>query len=302
MISLGTYLNFNGNTEEAFEFYRSVFGGKFSALVRFRDMPMPGVTIPEADAGKIMHISLPIGKSSLMASDSLESLGMKLNQGNNVYIFIAPDSKEEADRIFAALSAGGVIEMPMADQIWGDYFGSFRDKFGVMWMINFTLPKKSKKELTISRIFNVKRDLVWQAWTEPEHIKAWWGPKAFTSPFINIDLRPGGKYLYCMRSPDGKDYWSTGTIMEVIPGEHLVMTDSFSDKQGNVVSAAYYGMDPDFPLESLVVVQFEDEGGKTKFTIKYEDLSTISDNDLEGMKQGWNESFDKLAEYLNRLS
>lgn len=141
MIKLETYLNFNGNTEEAFEFYKSVFGGEFSSLIRFRDMPMDGVSIPEEDAGKIMHISLPIGENSLMASDSLESLGMKLNQGNNVYIFIAPDSKEEADQIFAALSAGGVIEMPMSDQPWGDYFGSFRDKFGVMWMIDTTIPK-----------------------------------------------------------------------------------------------------------------------------------------------------------------
>lgn len=137
MIKLETYLNFNGNTEEAFEFYKSVFGGNFSSLVRFRDMPMDGVTIPEADAGKIMHISLPVGKNSLMASDSIESLGMKLNQGNNVYIFIAPDNKEEADRIFAALSAGGVIEMPMADQPWGYYFGSFRDKYGFKWMFQY---------------------------------------------------------------------------------------------------------------------------------------------------------------------
>jgi len=141
MIKLETYLNFNGNTEEAFEFYKSVFGGEFSSLIRFKDMPMDGVSIPEADAGKIMHISLPIGENTLMASDSLESLGMKLNQGNNVYVFIAPDSKEEADRIFAALSAGGVIEMAMADQPWGDSFGSLRDKFGVMWMINITIPK-----------------------------------------------------------------------------------------------------------------------------------------------------------------
>ena len=301
MIKLETYLNFAGNTEEAFEFYRSVLGGEFSSLVRFRDMPMAGVTIPEADAGKIMHISLTIGKNSLMASDSLESLGMKLNQGNNVYIFIAPESKAEADRIFAALSAGGVIEMPMADQPWGDYFGSFRDKFGVMWMINITNPQGYKKELTISRILNFKRDIVWQAWTEPEHIKAWWGPKTYTLPFIKLDLRPGGKYLYCMRSSDGKDYWSTGTIREVVPQERLVLTDSFSDNQGNIVNAAYYGMDPNFPLESLVIIRFEAEDGKTKFTMNYEDVSAISDKDLEGMKQGWNESFDKLADYLSRL-
>lgn len=136
MVKLETYLNFNGNTEEAFEFYRSVFGGEFSSLSRFKDMPMEGVTMSESDANKIMYISLPIGESRLMGTDSLESLGMKLNQGNNVYIFIAPESIEEADQIFNALSAGGEIEMAMAKQSWGDYFGSFRDKFGIMWMIN----------------------------------------------------------------------------------------------------------------------------------------------------------------------
>jgi len=141
MIKLETYLNFNGNTEEAFEFYKSVFGGEFSSLVRFKDMPMEGVTLQEADANKIMHISLPIGSNSLMATDSLESMGMKLIQGNNFYIFIVPESKKEADRIFAALSAGGEIEMAMADQPWGDYYGSFRDKFGVMWIIDIEIPK-----------------------------------------------------------------------------------------------------------------------------------------------------------------
>ncbi|MGB4587737.1 MAG: VOC family protein [Clostridiaceae bacterium] len=142
MIKLETYLNFNGNTEEAFEFYKSVFGGEFSSLVRFKDMPVEGVTVAEEDADKIMHISLPIGNNSLMATDSLESMGMKLIQGNNFYIFIVPESKEEADRIFTALSAGGEIEMPMADQPWGDYYGSFRDKFGIMWIIDIEIPKK----------------------------------------------------------------------------------------------------------------------------------------------------------------
>lgn len=143
MVKLETYLNFNGNTEEVFEFYKSVFGGEFSSLVRFRDMPMPGVELSETDAAKIMHISLPIGKSTLMGTDSLESMGMLLNQGNNVNIFIVPDSKDEADRIFAALSAGGEVEMPMSLQPWGDYYGSFRDKFGIQWMINMELPKEN---------------------------------------------------------------------------------------------------------------------------------------------------------------
>ena len=103
---------------------------------------MDGVNIPEEDENKILHIGLPIGKDDvLMASDSLESLGQKLTQGNNVYISVHPESKEEADRIFNALSAGGTIEMPIADQPWGDYYGSFKDKFGVLWMVNYSYPK-----------------------------------------------------------------------------------------------------------------------------------------------------------------
>ncbi len=106
---------------------------------------MEGVNIPKEDENKIMHISLPVGKDNvLMATDSLESLGMKLTQGDNVYISVHPESKEEADRIFNALSAGGTIEMPISDQLWGDYYGSFEDKFGVQWMVIYTYPKAAK--------------------------------------------------------------------------------------------------------------------------------------------------------------
>jgi len=104
---------------------------------------MEGVNIPNEDKNKIMHIGLPIGKDNiLMASDTLESLGQKLTQGNNVYISIHPESKEEADRIFYALSAGGTVEMPIADQVWGDYYGSFMDKFGAQWMVNYSHPEE----------------------------------------------------------------------------------------------------------------------------------------------------------------
>lgn len=145
MTKLNPYLNFAGNTEEAFNFYKSVFGGEFSSLVRFKDMPMEGVNIPESDQNKIMHISLPIGKDNmLMATESLESLGQKLVQGNNFYISIHPDSKEEADRIFNELSAGGKIEMPIGNQPWGDYYGHFTDKFGINWMVNYSRPKNNQ--------------------------------------------------------------------------------------------------------------------------------------------------------------
>jgi PhnB protein len=142
MTKLNTYLNFSGNAEDAFKFYKSVFGGEFGNVTRFKDMPMQGVSIPKADENKLMHISLPVGRDDvLMASDVLPSLGHKLIQGNNVSISIFPDSKEEADRLFKGLSAGGKIEMPIANQPWGDYYGGFTDKFGVKWMVDYVYPK-----------------------------------------------------------------------------------------------------------------------------------------------------------------
>ena len=131
-----SYLNFAGNAAEAFNFYKSVFGGEFSSVVRFKDFPMEGVEVPKADEDKVMHIALPIGDNLLMASDVLESQGQQLVQGNNNYVMVNPDSKEEADRIFNGLSQGADIEMPIADQPWGDYYGSLKDKFGVMWMVD----------------------------------------------------------------------------------------------------------------------------------------------------------------------
>jgi PhnB protein len=142
MPKLNTYLNFAGITEEAFRFYKSVFGGEFRTVTRFKDMPMPGVKIAKKDEDKIMHIALPIGKDDvLMASDALESHGQKVVVGNNVSISIFPDSKEEADSLFKALSAGGTVQMPLANQPWGDYYGGLKDRFGVLWMIDYTFPK-----------------------------------------------------------------------------------------------------------------------------------------------------------------
>jgi len=137
MASINPYLNFNGNTEEAFNFYKSVFGGEFLSLMRFKDNPDCG-QMSESDKERIMHIALPIGKSdAIMATDSLESMGQKLTIGNNFYIALAPDSKEEAERLFNGLSAGGKIEVPLQDMFWGAYFGAFADKFGVQWMVNY---------------------------------------------------------------------------------------------------------------------------------------------------------------------
>ena len=135
-MKLNPYLNFNGNAKDAFQFYQSVFGGELS-MQKMEDAP--GLeNIAKQEKEMMLHVSLPLGDGQfLMASDCLESQGHTLTIGNNNYISISPDSRDEATRIFNGLSEGGAVEMPMEDMFWGDYFGSFKDKFGVSWMINF---------------------------------------------------------------------------------------------------------------------------------------------------------------------
>jgi PhnB protein len=141
MATANTYLNFPGNTEEAFNFYKSVFGGEFQLVQRFRDTPF-GETLSAEDKQKIMHISLPIGKTSvLMATDALESMGHSLVTGDNFSISIHTETKEEADRLFAGLSEGGKVTVPLEKAVWGDYFGMLKDKFGIQWMLSFVLSK-----------------------------------------------------------------------------------------------------------------------------------------------------------------
>ena len=138
MLRVNPYLNFNGKTEEAFNFYKSVFGGEFATLQRFKDIPASEQPMPKGEGERIMHVSLPIGEgTTLMGTDISEGMGMSLTQGNNVYLSLHPDSKEEAERLFKQLSVGGKVEMPLGKMFWGAYFASFTDKFGVEWMINY---------------------------------------------------------------------------------------------------------------------------------------------------------------------
>lgn len=135
MATINPYLNFPGNTEEAFNFYKSVFGGEFTMIQRFKETPEAD-KIPASEQDKIMHIALPIGKNMLMATDALESMGQTLNVGDNISIAIQVDSEEEADKLFNGLSAGGQVTMPLEKVFWGAYFGMCTDKFGVQWMVN----------------------------------------------------------------------------------------------------------------------------------------------------------------------
>ena len=138
MALINPYIHFNGNAEEAFTFYKSVFGGAFAKIMRYKDLSSPEFPVAENDENRIMHITLPIGKSNaLMGSDVLEIMGNVTENDNRNTISISAESREEADKLFNGLSAGGQIEMPISDGPLGSYFGMFADKFGVQWMLDF---------------------------------------------------------------------------------------------------------------------------------------------------------------------
>lgn len=134
---INPYINFNGNAEEAFNFYKSVFGGEFAMLVRFKDLESPEFSVPEDEAHKIMRIVLPIGGNTLIANDVPEAMGRVSENENRSKISVSAESREEADRIFDGLANGGAIEMPMGESPWGTYFGMFRDKYGIEWTVEF---------------------------------------------------------------------------------------------------------------------------------------------------------------------
>ena len=137
MALINPHINFNGNAEEAFNFYKSVFGGEFAKIMRFKDLATTEFQVTGNEANKIMHIALPIGQNILMGNDVPESMGPVNENENRSKISISAESREEADKLFSGLSAGGNIEVPIEDSPWGSYFGMFRDKFGIEWMVDF---------------------------------------------------------------------------------------------------------------------------------------------------------------------
>ena len=146
MARINPHINFNGNAEEAFNFYKSVFGGEFAKIMRFKDISSPEFPVAEKDANKIMHIALPIGATILRANDVPESMGQVNENENKSKIYVSAESREEADKLFIGLSAGGKVEAPIGDSPWGSYFGMFRDKFGIEWMVDFDLKVNRQAE------------------------------------------------------------------------------------------------------------------------------------------------------------
>jgi uncharacterized protein YndB with AHSA1/START domain len=157
------------------------------------------------------------------------------------------------------------------------------------------------QKIVITRVFDAPRDLVFRAWTEPERMKQWWGPNGFTTPVCTIDLRAGGVFHSCMRSPTGQDFWSMGVYREVVVPERIVCTDSFADAKGNKVSPTQYGMSADWPDEALITATFAAQDGKTRFTLEHA-VGAAPATEREQCREGWSESLDRLATYLAKVA
>ncbi len=162
------------------------------------------------------------------------------------------------------------------------------------------IDSEKKQEFIITRIFDAPRELVFKAWTEPDHVTHWWGPQGFTAPYCKADIQRGGTFLYCMQSPEGKLYWNKGVYHEIIAPEKIISSMYFADKEGNIVEPTNYGFGPEFPTEMRDVVTFKNhEENKTEFKFHRNISILISKHYL--IDQGWNESLDRFEEHLKKI-
>jgi uncharacterized protein YndB with AHSA1/START domain len=161
---------------------------------------------------------------------------------------------------------------------------------------NTTTP--TRRTLVATRVIRAPRELVFRAWTDPELFTCWWGPNGFTTPFCKIDPRPGSYFHYCMRSPEGRDYWGKGTYREIRKPERIVFTDTFADEAGNPVSPTTYGLSPDWPAETKVTVTFVEKGGQTELTLESPGIPPGRDADVA--QAGWSQSLERLAGCLEK--
>ena len=166
-------------------------------------------------------------------------------------------------------------------------------------MTESTVDKSER--MVVTRIFDAPRELVWKAYTDPDYVMQWWGPKGFTSPFCRMDFRVGGKYLLCMRSPDGQEFWNGGEYHEIVPHEKIVSSMYFADSKGNKVEAAHYGIEHEAIDDAYDVITFEDLGdGRTKLT--FVGNETMENAKESGQVEGWNQILDKFAAVLAEMA
>jgi uncharacterized glyoxalase superfamily protein PhnB len=301
-MELVTYLAFDGDCEAAFKHYEQVLGGKILMMMRISDMP-EGLPIDTANADRIMHVRLQVGSQLLMGGDSPPGRASK-PQGFCAHIKI--DDPGEAERIFRELGAGGTVTMKLEESFWARRFGMLTDRFGVPWMVNCEKPmgepETSGKPFVASRTFDTPLHTLWQCFTDPERMAKWWGPKGAGIVHSEMDLRPGGTYLYGMKMPDGKVMWGRQVFREIDPQKKIVLVNAFSDQDAGLTR---HPLAPSWPIELLSTFDFEAAGpGRSTFTVIWTpiyptpDERNAFDAGHDSMKNGWGGTLDQLAAYL----
>jgi uncharacterized glyoxalase superfamily protein PhnB/uncharacterized protein YndB with AHSA1/START domain len=296
------YLFFDGRCEEALEFYKKALDAKVEVMMRFKHSPEqhPGMCKP-GNEDKILHSCFRIGNTQIMASDG-HAGGKPVFQGFS--LSVSAKDEADADRLFNALADGGEVRMPLGKTFFSPRFGIVADRFGMGWMVIALPPEVAagQREFVISRVFDAPRELIWKCFTDPAHMKGWWGPKGFKVLVSKMDLRPGGTYLYGMKAPDGSTMWGKFIYREIVPQQRLVFVNSFSDEEGGTTR---HPLSKTWPLQLLSVFTFEDQpGGKTKFTVSWAPLNATEeerktfDAGHDSMRGGWSGTMEQLAAYL----
>lgn len=300
-MELVTYLGFNGTCETAFKVYERVLGGEILMMARYADNPCASGA-PPVNGERIMHARLRAGRYLLMGGDTMGDSYAK-PQGFCAHIMV--DTPEEAERIFADLSEGGSVTMPMAETFWALRFGMLTDRFGVPWMVNCekkaAMTEETQSAFVISRVFDVQRAKLWDCFAKLEHMKSWWGPKAVDIGQASMDFKVGGAFHYTMRPAAGPPIWGKMLYREIRPQERILCVSSFSDELGGL---SRHPMAPQWPIQILVTFSFSDEKGGSKLTVSAVPLhplheeSVTFDKGHDSLRMGWSGTLDKLAAFL----
>lgn len=303
---------------KAIDFYKDAFGAE--EVLR----------IPAPD-GKLMHGCIKVCGSTIMLVDEFPQMGALGPKGLKfspvtIHLYV-----EDADAFVArAVKAGAQVTMPVTDMFWGDRYGTLVDPFGHRWSVATHQKDMTEAELreamaaamanakgqdcpeqpadkgafTISHDLDAPRDLVWKVFTDVDHLEHWWGPKGITIAQATVDLRPGGKFHYCMQTPTGDKMWGRFVYRTITAPESMLYVSSFSDAEGGITR---HPMAPDWPREMIARFDFAETGRKTRFTVTWSPLDATPqeqaafDNGRASMQQGWSGTLDKLTEYLAQI-
>ena len=300
-MELVTYLSFDGDCEAAFKFYERVLGGRILMMVRYSEAPVCNAP-SSANAQKVMHARLQVGRHLLMGGDTLQA-GFSKPEGICVHIKV--ETPVEADRIYQDLCDGGTVIMPIDETFWAQRFGIVTDRFGTPWMINCerdgAQPALEQKPFIIARTFDVSRARLWACFTEGEHLRRWWGPKGAEIVAAAMNLQPGGTFHYRMRVDGAFSAWGKFVYREILPQERIVCVSSFSDEFAGLTR---HPMAPNWPIQILVNFAFADAQAKTTLTVTASPLYPLPDESAtfdaghESLRMGWSGTLDNLKSYL----